>query len=103
MAQSQIRLQPQHFTGEEIEIILIQIKLHICRSKMVQIVHNLTSQRIILNDLNFKGIVIHGHSPNGAIKVHVQFQSRLSTNLHTYWTTLKELDAIDVPWTMADE
>ena len=96
------RIRIQNFTGEEIEIVLIQIKIHLSRSKLLQIMQTLGTHRIIINDKNFKGMLIHVQNPDGDIKIQAQFQPHINTNIRTYWTTIKELDGLEIPWTTLD-
>ena len=96
------RIRIQNFTGEEIEIVLIQIKIHIPRLKLLQIMQTLNTHRIIINDRNFKGMLIQGQNPDGDIKIQAHFQPNICTNIRTYWTTIKELDGLEIPWTTID-
>lgn len=96
------RIRIQNFTGEEIEIVLIQIKIHIPRLKLLQIMQTLNTHRIIINDRNFKGMLIQGQNPDGDIKIQAQFQPNICTDIRTYWTTIKELDGLEIPWTTID-
>ena len=96
------RIRIQNFTGEEIEIVLIQIKIHIPRSKLLQIMQTLNTHRIIINDKNFKGMLIQGQNPDGDIKIQAHFQPNICTDIRTYWTTIKALDGLEIPWTTID-
>ena len=96
------RIRIQNFTGEEIEIVLIQIKIHIPRLKLLQIMQTLNTHRVIINDRNFKGMLIQGQNPDGDIKIQAQFQPNICTDIRTYWTTIKELDGLEIPWTTID-
>ena len=96
------RIRIQNFTGEEIEIVLIQIKIHTPRLKLLQIMQTLNTHRIIINDRNFKGMLIQGQNPDGDIKIQAQFQPNICTDIRTYWTTIKELDGLEIPWTTID-
>ena len=102
MDTSKPRIRIQNFTGEEIEIVLIQIKIHIPRLKLLQIMQTLNTHRIIINDRNFKGMLIQGQNPDGDIKIQAQFQPNICTDIRTYWTTIKELDGLEIPWTTID-
>ena len=96
------RIRIQNFTGEEIDIVLIQIKIHIPRLKLLQIMQTLNTHRIIINDRNFKGMLIQGQNPDGDIKIQAQFQPHICTDIRTYLTTIKELDGLEIPWTTLD-
>ena len=103
MAQPRPTIRIQNFTGEEIEIVLIQIKIHIARAKMLQIIQNSDTQRIIINDKNFRGMIVNGQKPKEEIEIQVQFQPHISTEIRTYWSTLTELDKLEVAWTTYDK
>jgi len=95
-------LQFYTLTGEEVEVILIILKRYISRLKMKQIIETLTVHSVRIWDRNFRTFEVHGHNPDGDIKIKVHFQPTVSRVPKIYWTTIPQLDNIESAWASED-